>query len=196
MTAHNEVRDAAPLRPAIWSRGVHLGDFVVAIGPLLLIAVLALASAYWFVRPAPATTLRMTSGPEGSTFRLTAEKYRKILARHGVTLQVLPSEGSLDNLKKLADPRFQVDIGFVQGGVSSGVAVDTLVSLGVMFQEPLAVFYRGVVVRNGIPGLRGRRLAIGPEGSGTHLLALTLLKANGIEPGPTHLPLVRDPDRS
>jgi len=30
--------------------------------------------------------------------------------------------------------------------------------------------------------LNGRRIAIGPEGSGTRFLALALLKANGIEP--------------
>jgi hypothetical protein len=34
-----------------------------------------------------------------------------------------------------------------------------------------------------ISGLNGKRLAIGREGSGTHVLALILLKANGIEPG-------------
>jgi TRAP-type uncharacterized transport system substrate-binding protein len=31
-------------------------------------------------------------------------------------LKILPSEGSIENLKRLTDPSFQVDIGFVQGG--------------------------------------------------------------------------------
>ena len=34
-----------------------------------------------------------------------------------------------------------------------------------------------------ISGLTGKRIAIGREGSGAHVLALILLKANGIEPG-------------
>ena len=34
--------------------------------------------------------------------------------------------------------------------------------------------------------LQGRRVAIGAEGSGAHVLALALLKANGIEPGGPH----------
>ena len=62
-----------------------------------------------------------------------------------------------------------------------------LVSLGSMFYVPLAVFYRGAPLDR-LSGFKGRRIAIGPEGSGTRILALTLLKANGIEPkGTTRL---------
>jgi NMT1-like family len=50
------------------------------------------------------------------------------------------------------------------------------------------VFYRSAEPRNRLSALKGKRLAIGPEGSGARSLALTLLKANGIEPGgPTRL---------
>jgi TRAP-type uncharacterized transport system substrate-binding protein len=162
---------------------MYFRDFVVAVGPLLLISIIGIGAAYWFVRPAPGDTLTITSGPNGSTFRLTAEKYGKILARHGVKLQVLPSEGSLENLKRLIDPAYRVDVGFVQGGVAAGVTVDELVSLGSVFSEPLALFYRSTVPASRISALSGKRLAIGPEGSGTRALALVLLKANGIEPG-------------
>ncbi len=170
-------------RPLSRLREMYFRDFVVAAGPLLLISIIGIGAAYWFVRPAPGDTLTMTSGPNGSTFRLTAEKYGKILARHGVKLQILPSEGSLENLKRLIDPAYRVDVGFVQGGVAAGVTVDELVSLGSVFYEPLALFYRSTGPVSWISVLSGRRLAIGPEGSGTRALALILLKANGIEPG-------------
>jgi TRAP-type uncharacterized transport system substrate-binding protein len=115
--------------------------------------------------------------------RITAEKYAKILARNGVKLRILPSEGSLENLKRLNDPAYRVDVGFVQGGLTDGVNVDKLVSLGSVFHEPLALFYRGKTPISWLSELNGKRLAIGPVGSGTHALALILLKANGIEPG-------------
>src|SRR5262249_24212555 len=73
-------------------------------------------------------------------------------------------------------------VGFVQGGVSEGVDIEGLVSLGSMFYQPLVVFYTGPRISR-LSQLRGRRLAIGAEGSGAHVLALALLKANGIEPG-------------
>ncbi len=183
MTQLNNVRKIASIRPLARFAGISLRDLAMTAGPLILLTVIVIGAAYWFVRPAPPDTITITSGPNGSTFRLTAEKYRKILARNGVKLQILPSEGSLDNLKRLANPGYRVDVGFVQGGVSAGMTVDKLVSLGSVFHEPLALFYRSAAPVNWLSELSGKRLAIGPEGSGTHALALILLKANGIEPG-------------
>lgn len=158
-------------------------DLAATLGPILLLSVAAIWAAFWFVRPAPPDTITLTSGPEGSIFWTTAEKYRTILARNGVKLQILPSQGSLENLKRLSDPSFQVDAGFVQGGVSEGAKIDELASLGSIFHEPLAVFYHSAAPIERLSQLRGKRVAIGREGSGTRALALTLLKANGIEPG-------------
>src|SRR6266702_4646440 len=183
MTQLNNVRKIASIRPLARFAGISLRDLAVTAGPLILLTVIVIGAAYWFVRPAPPDTITITSGPNGSTFRLNAEKYRKILARNGVKLQILPSEGSLDNLNRLANPGYRVDVGFVQGGVSAGMTVDKLVSLGSVFHEPLALFYRSAAPVNWLSELGGKRLAIGPEGSGTHALALILLKANGIEPG-------------
>jgi hypothetical protein len=93
------------------------------------------------------------------------------------------SGGSLDNLKRLSDPVGKVDVGFVQGGVASGMKVEGLVSLGSIFHEPLAIFYHIPSPMKLLSELKGKRVAVGLEGSGTHVLALILLKANGIEPG-------------
>jgi hypothetical protein len=180
---HSTGRKAAPLVPLARFVWISVLDFAMAAAPLLLATAVAIGAAYWFVRPAPPQTISITSGPRGSVFQTTAEKYAKILARHGVKLEILPSEGSLDNLRRLVDPTFRVDVGFVQGGMAEGTAVDSLGSLGSVFPEPLALFYRSAAPLGRISGLRGKRVAIGREGSGTHALALALLKANGIEPG-------------
>ncbi|HXJ43640.1 MAG TPA: TAXI family TRAP transporter solute-binding subunit [Bryobacteraceae bacterium] len=154
-----------------------------AISALLLIGSVTVAAVFWFFHSAPPQTITITSGPEGSAFQKTAESYRAILARSGVKLNVLPSAGSLENLKRLCDPAFHVDIGFVQGGVTNGVDTDQLVSLGSVAYEPLLVFYRSATPINLLSELNGKRLAIGPEGSGTRTLASALLQANGIEAG-------------
>jgi len=144
-----------------------------------------------FLKPAPPTTLTMVSGPDGSAFRRAADKYQVILARSGVALKVLPSKGSQDNLNRLTDPDADVDVGLVQGGLADTAEIDDLVSLGSLFYEPLFVFYRNPVPIRTLSELRGRRISIGPEGSGTHALAQALLKANGVEannhPGLTDL---------
>ena len=182
MTEKNK-NNITSIRPLARFSEISFRDLAVTVGPLVLITAVVIVTAYWYVRPAPPNTITIISGPTGSVFQRTAEKYQKILARNGVKLQILSSEGSVDNLKKLNDPTVRVDVGFVQGGVSAGISVEKLVSLGSVFHEPLAVYYRSAVPMDRFSGLNGKRLAIGREGSGTHALALILLKANGIEPG-------------
>ena len=53
-------------------------------------------------------------------------------------------------------------------------------SLGTVFYEPLWLFYRSEI-GGGIQALRGRRLSIGPEGSGGRALALELVKRTKID---------------
>lgn len=163
-------------------------DLVASLAPVVLASIIAIAIAFHFVQPAPPSTITISSGPEGSLYRSVAEKYRSILARNGIKLEILPSGGSLDNLKRLTDANGRADVGFVQGGVAAGTDIDNVVSLGSVFYEPLAIVYQKPRPIQRLSELKKMRIAIGPEGSGTRFLALTLLKANGILPdGPTRL---------
>jgi TRAP-type uncharacterized transport system substrate-binding protein len=157
--------------------------------PLAVLLTGAIVAAQKLVHPAP-TTIRILSGPEGSSYRRHAEKYKKIIEPYGVKVEVMPSHGALDNLQQLANPNVKADVAFVQGGLSDGIDVSHLVSLGSVFAQPLMVYYRqeqeqAPVER--LSQLKGKRLAIGPKGSGARELALKLLKANGIEGPPTEL---------
>src|SRR5262245_52187473 len=157
---------------------------------LPVLAVLALGA--WLggrvVKPGSPRLIRLISGPEGSSYRTTAEKYKKIIEKHGVKVEILPSRGSLDNLQHLADPAFRADVAFVQGGLTEGIDISRLVSLGTMFTQPLWVYYtRGAEPVEVLTQLRGKRIAIGPEGSGTRALALAVLKANDMTGPPTVL---------
>jgi TRAP-type uncharacterized transport system substrate-binding protein len=151
---------------------------------------------YWFIYSAPPRTITLTSGPAGSSFERNAEKYRAILARNGVALKILPSQGSQENLQRLEDPATQVDIGFVQGGISDGTNTQNLISLGNIAYEPLLVFYRGTNSVRFLSELQGKRLAIGSAGSGTHSLALTLLQTNGFTAGNTTQLLALDAEEA
>lgn len=155
-----------------------------AVAAMLVIGLALAVAIFWFFHSAPPRTITITSGPEGSIFRMNAEKYAKILARNGVTLKILDSEGSLDNLKRLLDPKSRVDIGFVQGGVATNLdGKNKLVSLGSVLYEPVMIFYRGAKRCELLSEMAGRRISIGEEGSGARALALVLLEANGIKPG-------------
>ena len=167
-----------------------------ALSAIIFVSVVIIVAGFWFFRSAPPDTLIITSGDDGSRFQRDAEKYAKILARNGVKLKILPSEGSLENLERLENSSFRVDIGFVQAGVAKGKNNDKLVSLGSISYEPLFIFYRSNKPINILSQFSGKRLAIGEDGTGTQVLALELLAMNGIKPGGTTKLLEIDDDES
>ena len=56
-----------------------------------------------------------------------------------------------------------------------------LVSLDSLFFEPLWIFHRNDLPLRRIPDLKGLRLAVGVEGSGTRVLTMRLLELNGVD---------------
>jgi TRAP-type uncharacterized transport system substrate-binding protein len=159
-----------------------LHDLTWTIGPLALACALAMALVVWLVNPAPPRSITISAGQPDSSLYHIAQEYSKILARNGITLKVLPSDGSVQNLQRLLDPKAQVDLALVQGGIASREQAASLMSLGSVAYVPIVVFYRGKGLTL-LSQLEGKRVAIGREGSGTRMLSLKLLEANGIAPG-------------
>jgi TRAP-type uncharacterized transport system substrate-binding protein len=147
----------------------------------LTIVVAAVWTAFALLRPTPPRKVVMSTGADGSAYAHFADRYRQILARQGIDLELRPSAGALENLARLDDPKSGVSVAFVQGGTTNPERSPDLETLGTLFYEPLWFFYRDVDVERGIEGFRGKRLSIGPEGSGTRALTLELLKRNGID---------------
>ncbi|HKU00913.1 MAG TPA: TAXI family TRAP transporter solute-binding subunit [Paraburkholderia sp.] len=165
-------------------------DLALTTLPIALFCIAVVAIFVWLVDPSPPRSITISAGPRDSSFMQMAEAYRKILARNGVTLKIMESDGSVQNLQRLLDPKSKVDIAFVQGGVADGLDTRSLVSLGSVAYLPIVVFYRGSGLTQ-LSDLEGRRIAIGRVGSGTRELSLRLLDANGMDPGgdSTFLPL-------
>lgn len=157
--------------------GLSLG---AAFAVMAFLALLALAVVVWVFLSAPPRRITITSGPAGSSFERFALAYQKALAGRGLALDILPSDGSQENLQRLRDPKVKVDIGFVQGGLTEGITPKNLVSLGSVAYQPLFLFYRDGSTLQRLSQLAGKRIAVGPIGSGTHALAVTLLRANGV----------------
>jgi TRAP-type uncharacterized transport system substrate-binding protein len=143
--------------------------------------------SYRFVRPFPPNTLMMATGREGGSYAIFGERYRQVLAREGVRLEFHPSSGAVENLRLLRDESQRVDAGFVQGEMGKIEETSNLVSLGNLTYTPLWVFYRGNEILDDLSQLKGKRIVIGPEGSGIRKFALELLKAADASGPPTEL---------
>jgi TRAP-type uncharacterized transport system substrate-binding protein len=126
------------------------------------------------VETLPPRSIVMATGAKGGANYELGIRYQEILARAGVTLKLRPTAGSLENLALLRDPQSGVSVGFIQGGTTSKKESPQLASLGTLFYEPLWLFYRREI-GEGLQALRGRRMSIGPQGSGTRALALELV---------------------
>lgn len=132
------------------------------------------------LKPLPSRNISIATGPPGSAYELFAEQYREILARDGVKLRLVPSNGALDNVRLLHDPKSGVSVGFVQSGSLDASAAQDLESLGTVFYEPLWFFCRCNGVLPLVNELKDWPVSIGPNGSASRPLALKLLALNGI----------------
>jgi TRAP-type uncharacterized transport system substrate-binding protein len=137
------------------------------------LVVIFLGAGVLVVETLPPRTIVMATGAKGGANYEMGTRYQEILAEAGVTLKLRPTAGGLENLALLHDPQSGVSVGFIQGGTTSKNDSPHLESLGTVFYEPLWLFYRSEI-GEGIQALRGRRISIGPEGSGTRALALEL----------------------
>ncbi len=149
--------------------------------PLALLATAAIGLLWAWVFPIPSQHLRISTGaPEGIYFA-NAQLYAQKFAEHGITLQVLPSAGSVENMARISDLASGVDLALVQGGfgsltsspIGSSSAVQTLANIDI---EPVWIFTR-MQELDSLSQLQGLRVSIGPVGSGSRKVALKLLES-------------------
>ncbi|MEM6666665.1 MAG: TAXI family TRAP transporter solute-binding subunit [Pseudomonadota bacterium] len=147
-------------------------DFLKVYWPLILVAVAGVFLAMRFVEPPPPKSISFAAGSPGGAYSEYANRYAALLEEHGVTVEVMTTAGSLENLRLLtSEGDDQVDVALVQGGIADPGTDRELVSLGGLFYEPFWVFARADLGLTQFAELQNVRLAIGTEGSGTRALA-------------------------
>ena len=169
--------------------GVNRNHLLAGLAAILCIAGLAWIALDHFV-PAPPKKITVAAGSKGGAYEFYARKYRDILARNHVTLDIRSTEGTVENLKLLQDPKSGVSVGFVQGGVSNSTQAPGLESLGRINYLAFFIFCRATDSFADLTQLKGKRIAVGPESSGTNMVVTKILRSNGITPqNATFLPL-------
>jgi TRAP transporter TAXI family solute receptor len=163
-------------------------DYLRIFGPAVLLALVAFFVAYQFVAPAPPSKIVMATGEQGGAYHAFGEKYRAVLARDNIELELRTTAGSAENIALLEADDADVQVAFVQGGMHSFAQTDTLRSLATLYYEPLWIFHRSEMALERLGDLAGKRVYAGPENSGSRALALMLLADNSI--GPNDIELV------
>ena len=154
------------------------GLFKGLVAALCIVSIISLALVYFI--PAPPSKVVMATAFKGASFEYYGRQYRDIFARSGVKLELLETAGSVENVALLQDPKSGVQITFVTGGVSDGKHAPGILSLGTVYNQPYWIFYSSTEPLDRLSQLKGKRIAVGPEGSGTRLSAEKILGKGGV----------------
>lgn len=156
-------------------------DFYRIWGPVLALTVLSFFLAWFFVEPAPPSSLVIAAGPADGAYYAYAKQYQEVFAENGVELVVRETAGSVENYRLLVTDD-DVHVAIIQGGTTPNDAeVDEFESLASLYLEPVWVFTSGEVEFTDLLKLDGMRVAIGKPRSGTNALSRLLLDVNGLD---------------
>jgi TRAP-type uncharacterized transport system substrate-binding protein len=163
------------------SRPAALVSVIIALVTTVFISI-------WFLLPHPPKTLTIVTGFPDGLYTQFAQQLKIELAKQKITLQIRNTGGSVDNLALINDPQSGIDLAIIQSGVGDPLKYPDLISLAGIFYEPLWVWYRqpafakegGMLTQ--LSQLKGKRISIGNDGSGTQLLSKAILELNEINP--------------
>lgn len=147
--------------------------------PWIVASAALVALAWLFVEPAPPRQVVIATGSRLGAYHAYAQEYAGVFSANGITLEVRETSGSVENYRLLLDPSSGVQAAIVQGGTAPQEA-SHLQAIASLFLEPVWVFVRGDQPPVRLQELRGQRIAVGLDGSGTHMVALQLLEASGV----------------
>ena len=158
----------------------------IAVGAALFILVVILFATLWVLVPPPPRSIELATGFPTGLYQKFGERLQSELAEQGVSMKLRTTGGTGDNLALLSDQHSGVDFAMVQGGVADLSKYPNLVSIAGVFYEPVWIWYRESSFKNEggrlslLSQLKGKRISIGNDGSGTLTLASQLLKASGL----------------
>ncbi|MGC6550446.1 MAG: TAXI family TRAP transporter solute-binding subunit [Rubripirellula sp.] len=157
----------------------------------------AILAAYmamiWSETPAPPSITIVTGSPSEAYYEF-ALSMQETLAEGGLSANVIPTAGSIQNAELIEEGGGMV-IGFVQGGIGDLQNSENLIGLASVFYEPIWVFYNIDRIRNqqaqnqesnstrrqaDLEQLAGKKIAIGPEGSGNLFISKQILDKAGL----------------
>lgn len=169
------IRKRAKRTPA-WLRTMKESGLVYGLGALLIMV--ATWFTFQFIEPAPPRSMSIATGSADGAYRAFAKQLQAQLAIEDVELRIVETDGSVDNLRRLASA--EVDVAFMQSGLADAGDYPQFESLGAMYVEPVWIFIRSDLAISRLSELEGKRLAAGGAGSGSRRVAEQLLASNGL----------------
>lgn len=194
-SVREDVRDQlSAIRETLFDSWRDLRSFVHETWPALVLLLLLLVAALWIADPAPPRHVVVATGPAGSSNEMLGKAYQRYFAERGVTMTLVATEGSVENVKRLQDQSDPVRAAFVMAGAARPHAPG-IETLGSVNFQPFWCFYRGAQEPDSIRRaqiLLSGSLNIGTPGSGTHLIAERVITLSGFDVDQSHFKQLPD----
>lgn len=169
----------------------RVGLLPLLAAPWALLAAVSVASCQRPVPPAARQVVRVTTGTPGAGFYPLSQALAAAWAKAfpSLDVQVQDSAGSVSNVEALQRGAADVGLAYADVAYTAYVgrlgdrphAFDALRGIAVLELTPVHLVVRRDRAITDAASLRGRRVAVGPAGSGSALTAQIVLKALGIE---------------
>ncbi|UAC49549.1 TAXI family TRAP transporter solute-binding subunit [Bacillus aquiflavi] len=137
--------------------------------------------------------LLMGTGSQGGTYFPLGAEMANVWNKHIENVNVTSTESgaSVENLAKISRGEFDLGMtvnlpayeAFAGKGDFKGKKIDNFAYIGHIYPEFLQIVTRESSKIDSIEDLKGKRIAIGPPGSGTQAAAKLILEAHGIKDG-------------
>ena len=157
--------------------------------PLVLLLTVLLILLFVYAKPLPPKEINIAAGQPDTSFYLMAKRYAKYFNKHGVTLNLIQTDGSQENLKKLTDKN-DIQSALLLAGTIKRKEFPQVLSMGSVQQVPLWLFYRGNIYDGDDPfaHFSEEKISIGGLGSGTQQIIKELLMLHApLRHKPKHL---------
>ena len=128
---------------------------------LFALGIVSLALLYFF--PAPSSAFSIATGGRNQIYQAIGNRYRDILARVHINVEVKLTNGAVENIRLLNDPSSGFNVGIAQGGISDGEKSPDLMSLGRINYQVYWLFYSATETLDDLRQLKGKRVALGPQ---------------------------------
>ena len=159
--------------------------FKVLAAILCIVGIVWLGLAYFI--PAPPAKFAIATGQRNQIYQAIGNRYRDILARSHVDLEVKLTKGAVENIELLNDPASGIKAGIAQGGLSDSSQSPDLRSLGRINYQIYWIFYSATETIDDLRQLKGKRIALGPQGSGQRPITEKILEVSGVSSETTTL---------
>ena len=147
-----------------------------------ILILLFIGAVIAYLKPFPFTGITIATSYKGGDWYQFGEAAIAPLKGHGISVEVVATNGAIENAEELTNTKSKVNAGFVYAAALSDDQKKDLYSLGSISYDPVWIFYRNELAAKitTIQDLTKYRVALPPQKSGSYILTKKLFDANGI----------------